>query len=189
MEEFINMKNVDLLLENFNPEDVRTELDINGAVSLPLIPEERRLRILHECIERNLRLLLRRDLSGMGYLELESLIEDIEGLFNQGMPRALNGNLLFNDISMMTYRKEGLGIVPHDDAGCKNIIGVVMLGGFGQFYTCESFGGSGRRNLDSTPGNIIFMKANRFMGASASVIHGVDRVIPIRRTLVFQQSD
>lgn len=68
--------------------------------------------------------------------------------------------LRFNEISLQLYEAGSIGITSHmDGKSIINLIAVVILIGESKFALCEDREGSNPKYLDTTPGNVILMRA------------------------------
>jgi len=177
-----------------------------GAVSLPLIGETTRRRLLAAARERPYR--RARDQIGEGDrrvrqdMELRDRFEDgdpfhrlaarlgaaIERGARRLVPYPFATPFRFDDLMLQRYRPGSLGITPHRD-GLRylNLICLITLAGSVRFAVCDDRAGANPRPLDAAPGRAIFMIAPGFGGGEARPFHFVDQVTSERVGLGLRQ--
>lgn len=80
--------------------------------------------------------------------------------------------LQFNALVLQRYTSGQLGITPHRDSlRAINLIALVSLSGQVEFYRCDDRQGSNAVQLDTTPGNVIFLRAPGFLNAQVRPFH------------------
>ncbi len=180
----------DCLLGNFNPDKIVEELKGLGAISFPFLSEN--LRRLMADLARHLSYLpLKRNVSGglvqqeadscrtlSPYSLFSSFANEYEGFLSEqfyslGSPVFAKPHRI-NDISIQRYHKGSLGITPHIDGKSRlNLVSVIVLEGQGKFFICQDRSGKDAVQLDGSPGNLILMRANGFMGYENTPFHFV----------------
>ena len=96
--------------------------------------------------------------------------------------------LKFNSMALQKYEKGSLGITPHRD-GSKyiNLICVFNIGGRGKFYLSSDRCGSQAKEIDASPGNVVFMKAPGFLGSIVRPFHYVTDIEKTRYSFGLRQ--
>lgn len=187
---------IDLL--DFDIEEVVNCISSNGGISLPILPESRRKKLIEEaCLyqyqpqpeivgkgqvqeqlssvkefpEDSLFCKLRNDFLELLIRKFSTL--KIKGLFNTPID--------FNDMSLQKYYQNSIGITPHKDGKSRiNIICIFNLMGKAEFALCDDRSGSNPKFLDTTPGNIIMMRAPGFFHSTYQPFHFVRNVVEER---------
>jgi len=99
-----------------------------------------------------------------------------------------NSKLKLNAMVIQRYLPGELGITPHRDSlRAINLIALVNLSGVAEFYRCDDRQGTNSIALDTTPGNVILMRAPGFLNASVRPFHYLTNVRSIRYSLGLRQ--
>lgn len=180
-------RNLDLL--NFDWLDLVAELSGRGAVSLPILPIERRLALVAEAEnypfiqqpEMAESPLVREQLSSFLDFPKESLFFKLKDDFSELIARnflpeefkmAFPKPLEFNEMSLQLYKKGSIGITPHRDGKSRiNLICVFILKGKARYALCDDRAGSNPIYLDTTPGNVIILRGPGFLNSKYQPFH------------------
>lgn len=85
--------------------------------------------------------------------------------------------LEFNELSLQQYAQGSFGISPHQDFSNRiNLIAVFILTGKARFALCDDRAGSNPRYLDTTPGNVILLRAPGFLRSAERPIHVLSNI-------------
>lgn len=181
---------------------VLRELDKHGGVSVPLLTENFRRELLAEAKKYRYRKQpevvgpynVKEQLSSVtkpfpdGSLlyklkeELERMI--IEKMVASGQEDIFTVPLRFNEISLQRYDAGSTGISPHKDGkSLANLVCIIVLEGSSRFALCDDRDGSNPRDLDTTPGNVIFMRSGGYRGSEYRPFHFVSD-IPKKRFII-----
>jgi len=96
--------------------------------------------------------------------------------------------LNFNQLVIQQYQPGQLGITPHRDSlRAINLIALVNLCGEAEFYRCDDRQGTNAVRLNTTPGNVIFLRAPGFHGRSDRPFHYLTNVRSPRYSLGLRQ--
>ncbi|HEY9878745.1 MAG TPA: hypothetical protein V6D29_09835 [Leptolyngbyaceae cyanobacterium] len=96
--------------------------------------------------------------------------------------------LQFNELVLQRYTPEQLGITPHRDSlWATHLIALVNLGGQAEFYRCDDRQGTNAVQLDTTPGNIILLRAPGFLNTTVRPFHFLTGVQSTRYSLGLRQ--
>jgi len=96
--------------------------------------------------------------------------------------------LQFNDLVLQRYLPGQLGITPHRDSlWAINLIALVNLAGQAEFYRCDDRLGTNAVQLDTTPGNVIFLRAPGFLNAQVRPFHFLTGIRSTRYSLGLRQ--
>jgi hypothetical protein len=124
------------------------------------------------------------------------LYPDFKQAFQDLMDQACNGlveypfttPLQFIELVLQRYLPGQLGITPHRDSlRAINLIALVNLSGQAEFYRCDDRQGSNAVQLDTTPGNVIFLRAPGFLNTSVRPFHFVTNIRSTRYSLGLRQ--
>lgn len=180
------------------------ELLHTGAVSVPLLPEELRQQLIAEAKTYSFKKQplivgksqVREDLSSFSefvppslYLKLKS---NLANLLNYKLALAetnpFTGPIILNDLSLQKYEAGSSGISPHVDySSCINLIALVLITGKGSFALCDDRAGTNPIYLDTTPGNLILMRAPGFFGSTVRPFHFVNNITEERLSYGLRQ--
>jgi hypothetical protein len=96
--------------------------------------------------------------------------------------------LQFNALVLQRYTPGQLGITPHRDSlWAINLIALVNLSGQAEFYRCGDRKGTNAVQLDTTPGNAIFLRAPGFLNAQVRPFHFLTGIQSTRYSLGLRQ--
>ncbi|MBD3884471.1 hypothetical protein IFO70_22270 [Phormidium tenue FACHB-886] len=116
---------------------------------------------------------------------LQALLDEA---FNQITPYPFSTKLKFNAMVLQRYTPGQLGITPHlDSLRAINLIALVNLSGQAEFYRCDDRQGSNAVQLDTTPGNVIFLRAPGFLNAQVRPFHFLTNIRSTRYSLGLRQ--
>jgi FolB domain-containing protein len=180
-------------LLDFDMESVVQALLFEGAVSVPLIPEAKRLMLQAEAemyeYEKQPEIVgpanVREQLSSFYNFPKESLFvslkDDFTELVNYKLSQMIKNpfkdRINFNELSLQKYEKGSIGITPHkDNFSSVDFIAVFLIKGKGNFALCDDRAGTNPRFLDTTVGNVIFMRAPNFFGSTKRPFHFVSDI-------------
>lgn len=103
-------------------------------------------------------------------------------------PYPFGSKLEFDSLVLQRYEPGQLGITPHRDSlGAVNLIAIVNLCGAAEFYRCDDRQGTNAVQLDTTPGNVIFLRAPGFLNAAVRPFHFVTGICSTRYSLGLRQ--
>ncbi len=123
---------------------------------------------------------------GSLFYKLKEQLEDmiLQKVAATGVSDPFGVPFRFNEISLQRYDAGSKGISPHmDGRSVMNLITITVLEGESKFALCEDRAGSNPRYLDTTPGNVIFMRSTGFLRSDYRPFHFVTD-IPNKRTVV-----
>ncbi|MBV8884288.1 MAG: hypothetical protein JO235_09875 [Chroococcidiopsidaceae cyanobacterium CP_BM_RX_35] len=96
--------------------------------------------------------------------------------------------LKFNSMLLQKYELGQLGITAHRDSlRSINWVCIFNIAGRGQFCLCEQRCGRNSREVDSSPGNIIFLRAPGFFGVQERPFHYVTNIQVTRYSFGLRQ--
>lgn len=96
--------------------------------------------------------------------------------------------LQFTELVLQRYLPGQLGITPHRDSlRAINLIALVNLSGQAEFYRCDDRQGTNAVSLDTTPGNVIFLRAPGFLNTSVRPFHFLTNIRSTRYSLGLRQ--
>jgi hypothetical protein len=181
-------------------------LDRRSAASVPLLPESLRLDLLAEANTYKYvpqpefvgKHGVREQLSSCTeILPPGSLFCKLKGQLNDEITRKakdLGEESLFatsfrlNQIALQLYESGSIGITPHmDNKNILNIICLVILTGTSKFAICENREGNNPYYLDTTPGNVIFMRMVGYRGSDFRPMHFVTGITERRIVVGIRQ--
>mgnify|MGYP001560785332 CR=1 FL=1 len=171
-----------------------------GAVSIPIVPEARRLLLIDEAMKypytKQPEIVgpakVREQLSSFDKFPKDSLFiklrDDFTQLLNYKLSFAstkpFSEQISFNELSLQKYDEGSIGITPHkDNFSSINLIAIFILKGKGDFAICDDRQGINPRYLDTTVGNVIFMRAPKFFSSNYRPFHFVSNITEERLTL------
>jgi dihydroneopterin aldolase len=170
------------------PLDMRSviaKLETDGGVSIPILPDAYRHTLLNEAetytYVKQPEIVgpakVREQISSTKDFRPGSLFFQLKDTLEEMIKRQMNNlpdntfptPLSFNEMSLQLYEKGSIGITPHRDGLSRiNMICVFVLTGTSKFALCDDREGSNPRYLDTTPGNLIILRAPGLMGAEDS---------------------
>jgi hypothetical protein len=183
------------------------ELSSVGATSVKLLDEDFRLALLEEAegyvyqsedeIVGSGNRIVRQQVSSFvnfpqnsGYVLLKNSFQDLlEQRLAQLEIYPFETALNFNSLILQRYEEDSIGITPHKDGlSYINLVCVFIIGGRGRFYVCSDRSGREAREIDASPGNVIFMKALGLFGpADNRPFHFVTDIKEARYTFGLRQ--
>jgi hypothetical protein len=96
--------------------------------------------------------------------------------------------LQFTELVLQRYLSGQLGITPHRDSlRAVNLIALVNLSGDAEFYRCDDRQGTHAIQLDTTPGNVIFLRAPGFLNEAVRPFHYLTQIRSTRYSLGLRQ--
>ena len=187
-------------LLDFDVTRIMSELEREGGVSFPILKDDYRKKLLAEAeiyqYEKQPEIVgpanVREQLSSVSTLKERSLFwrlkDDFQKIFDyklKSLSRYPFETLLaFNEISLQLYEKGSIGITPHMDGLSRiNLICVFILRGKARFSLCKDRAGSEPKDLATSPGNVIIMRAPGFMNSDYRPFHFLSDVA--ERRIVF----
>jgi FolB domain-containing protein len=180
-------------LKDFDLGKVLKKLMFSGAVSVPILSEERRLALLQEAEQYEYLpqpeivgpAKVREQLSSISEFSKDSLFLKLKNDFTQLLNYKLalspvnpfSEQISFNELSLQKYDKGSIGITPHkDNFSSINIIVLFMLKGRGDFALCDDREGSNPKSIDTILGNVIFMRGPKFFASDHRPFHFVTNI-------------
>lgn len=185
-----------------NPEGVVADLRDHGAISLPLLKEKAKLRLIEETNRCSFGVVDRE--AGGVFQEAEAcqvfsngslfiaLKNELQDLLDKSLaeyhPYPFRTALNFDTLYLLRYRVGSIGISPHfDSKEYINLMAGFILRGSAPFYICDDEE-TNSKELDTTPGNVILMAAPGFIPNSRRQCHYLSRVTEDRDSLWVRQS-
>jgi hypothetical protein len=187
------------LSEKLNLGSLIPLIDKHSAISIPLLEESDRLQLLGEV--RNLSYTAQQEYLPNGVREqlsssvefprnslcvafAQSLEQAIADQTEEMSPYPFNHPFRLNELMAQHHEAGSLGITPHRDfLYNRNLIGVLIIEGKGQFWLCDDRTGTNARPVRSEPGDLILMRGPGFMGSDYRPMHFVDSISTERFTL------
>lgn len=185
-------------LLDFDIEDLIDGICAYGAVSLPILPESRRIQLVEKAYLYQYQALseygeckrVRQQISSAKQFKETSLFYRLRNDFTELLIRKFStlttkdlfsAPLEFNDMSLQKYEAGSIGITPHKDGKSRiNLICVFNLIGKAEFALCDDRSGANPRFLDTTPGNVVIMRGPGFMKSTFQPFHFVRNIIEER---------
>ena len=97
---------------------------------------------------------------------------------------------LFNMPTLARYPKGSIGITPHrDPLKYKNLICIFILGGKGKFFLCADRSGKDTQEVDTSVGNVIFLRSPGFMGINKRPFHFLTDIKETRYSFILRQEE
>jgi hypothetical protein len=123
------------------------------------------------------------------YAEVQQAFQTLLDESLQGVdPYPFSSKLKFNSLVLQRYEPGQLGITPHRDSlGAINLIAIFNLFGTADFYRCDDRQGTNAVQLDTTPGNVIFLRAPGFLNAEVRPFHFLTGIRSSRYSLGLRQ--
>lgn len=157
---------------------------------MPLLQEAARLELLHEaksyCYVDQTGVvgtgdrIVKQEYSSFDAFPESSLYTSLMTEFQALMNEALFGSanypftvpLQFNWMVLQRYEPGQLGLTPHRDSySAINLVCIFNIDGQGKFYVCADRKGTNSLEIDTTPGNVIFLKAPGFLLSNRRPFH------------------
>ena len=193
-------------LKDFDIHWIVQSLSSLGAVSVPLLSEAARLELLQEAIHycyvdetgvvgTSDRLVKKEYSSFRAFLEpslYRSLTAEFQALMDEALLAKANYPftipLQFNSMVLQRYEPGQLGITPHRDRySAINLVCIFNISGQGQFYLCGDRMGTNSFEIDTTPGNVIFLRAPGFLESDERPFHYVTNIRSTRYSFGLRQ--
>ena len=192
---------------NLNTDSILEELLSVGATSIRLLEENFRVALLEEAEDYDYQpedeivgsgdSVVRQQVSSFdvftdhsGYVLLKESFQDLlEQRMTQLEAYPLETALGFNSMVLQRYEEGSLGITPHRDGlSYVNLVCVFIIGGRGRFYVCSDRSGRDAKEVDASPGNVIFMRApGLFEAEDNRPFHYVSQIEETRYTFGLRQ--
>jgi hypothetical protein len=192
---------------NLNTDSILEELLSVGATSIRLLEENFRVALLEEAEDYDYQpedeivgsgdSRVRQQVSSFdvfpdhsGYVLLKESFQDLlEQRMAQLEAYPLETSLSFNSMVLQRYEEGSLGITPHRDGlSYVNLVCVFIIGGRGRFYVCSDRSGRDAKEIDASPGNVIFMRApGLFEAEDNRPFHYVSQIEEPRYTFGLRQ--
>lgn len=192
---------------NLNTDSILEELLSVGATSVRLLEENFRVALLEEAEDYDYQpedeivgsgdSVVRQQVSSFdvfpdhsGYVLLKESFQDLlEQRMAQLEAYPLETSLGFNSMVLQRYEEGSLGITPHRDGlSYVNLVCVFIIGGRGRFYVCSDRSGRDAKEVDASPGNVIFMRApGLFEAEDNRPFHYVSQIEETRYTFGLRQ--
>ncbi len=198
--------NENLVLDEFNINNLFEELNLMGATSFKILNEGCRLNLLEEVEDYSYKpedeivgtgdKIVRQQMSSFEDFPKGSLFIDLKKSFQALMddclsnfkPYPFDRRLNLNSMSLQKYEKGSIGITPHRDGfRYKNVICNFNISGSGRFFICSDRSGEDSKEIDFPPGSILFMRAAGFLGSDFRPFHYVKDIQDIRYVLGLRQ--
>ncbi|MBD0337144.1 MAG: hypothetical protein ICV62_16775 [Cyanobacteria bacterium Co-bin13] len=190
----------------FDLPGILTDLAAVGAVSVPLLTDAA-TQALHQAaascdytLEQSVYGTRdRRVKTDYGSFELTAetgLLAEFQQAFQALLDRSLaqletdpfSTPFCWNAAVLQRYTPGQLGITPHRDSlWAINLIALINLGGQAEFYRCDDRQGTGAVQLDTTPGNVIFLRAPGFLNSQVRPFHFLTNIRSTRYSLGLRQ--
>lgn len=197
--------------------DMKSVIDgfvANGAVSIPIIGEEVRTKVLREVRKGyymdipELLTAWREDQPYMIHQQLEQTeVPSDEGLlgalmtefkatldealktFQPGVDYPFASPFVFNKYGLINrYPAGSIGMSPHvDHQSFVNMVAVFVIDGQGRFFVCDDIERNNSVEIDATPGNVILMRAPGFLPRDGQQWHYVTNITTERYVLSLRQ--
>ncbi|HEY9877706.1 MAG TPA: hypothetical protein V6D29_04580 [Leptolyngbyaceae cyanobacterium] len=181
-------------------------LSTDGAISVPLLSEAARQALVQEAerfyYEPEVETYgtgdqtVRTEYSSCNEFAKVGLYADFQQAFQELLDQELsqldvypfNTKLQFNDLVLQRYTPGQVGITPHRDSlWAIHLIALVNLCGEADFYRCDDRQGSNAVQLDTTPGNVIFLRAPGFLNTQVRPFHFLTGIRSTRYSLGLRQ--
>jgi hypothetical protein len=194
-------------LQDFEIHRIINELAAIGATSVPLLSEDFRLALLQEAasypytpqaeVVGNGNQTVRQQLSSFADFPASTLYNQLKNAFQNLLDEHLTAvktypfatKLNFNTMVLQKYELGSIGITPHRDRSRYiNLVCIFNIGGQGKFYLCDDRLGSNAKTIDSSPGNVIFLKAPGFMNSLERPFHYVNDIQTTKFTFGLRQT-
>lgn len=179
---------------NFDMGEALECLAIQGGTSIPILHEKRRADLLKEAYFYQYQSQpevvgggkVREQLSSVKEFSEISLFQKLRNDFTELLIRKsfslkvkdiFSTPIDFNDLSLQKYARGSIGVTPHKDGKSRiNLICIFILTGKAEFGLCEDRNASNPIFLDTTPGNVIILRAPGFFHSTFQPFHFVRNV-------------
>lgn len=192
-------------LDKFDIYAVIDELAREGATSVPILSEDFRLALHKEAesypytpeaeVVGTGNKIVRQQLAGFSDFPPDGQYSRLKDAFQTLLDNHLTAlksypfatKLNLNAMAMNKYESGSIGITPHRDRlKYINLVCIFNIAGRGRFYLCDDRTGSNAREIDSSTGSVILMKAPGFMN-SQRPFHYVTDIQSTRYTFGLRQ--
>lgn len=193
-------------LNHFNIHEIVHSLETAGAISVPLLTQDICTALCQEAItyqyipdvktvgmgDRT----VRTEYSACEVFPADSLYatlaREFEILLHQSIDtldtQLFSTPLQFDSKVLQRYEPGQLGITPHRDSlKAINLICLFNISGRAEFYRCDDRQGTNSIQLETTPGNVIFLKAPGFQGGSDRPFHYLTHITETRYSFGLRQ--
>jgi hypothetical protein len=195
-------------LDQFDPHQIISTLSAQGAMSIPFLREDFRLTLLQEARGYTYSLepevvgsgeeLVRQQAAsrcvvdeGSAYTVLREAFQAVcDDAFQSLSPYPFPTRLRLTELRLQKYTPGSFGITPHRDGSrfC-NLVCVFLIGGSGRFAVCADRSGRDARDLDTTPGRLLLLRAPGFLGSAERPFHYVTDIREERYTCALRQRE
>ena len=194
------------MLDDFDITKILEELSSIGATSIRILNEDFRMALLKEAegytyepeeeIVGSVDRIVRQQMGsfndfsdGSKYILLMKSFQNLlDGCLAELDTYPFETRLSFNSMVLQRYEKGSLGITPHRDGlSYINLVCVFNIGGRGRFFICSDRSGSDVREIDTSPGNVVLMRAPGFFGSKNRPFHYVTEIHETRYTFGLRQ--
>lgn len=112
----------------------------------------------------------------------------LDGMFRDLDVYPFDTPLNLNTMALQKYTKGSIGITPHRD-GLRyiNLVCIFIIGGTGRFFVCADRFGRGSREIYTSPGRVVILRAPGFMGSGDRPFHFVTDIQETRYTFGLRQ--
>jgi hypothetical protein len=193
-------------LEDFDIHWIVQSLLSQSVVSVPLLEEAVRLELLQEALNYSYvreagvvgtgDRVVKQEYSSFETFPSSSLYIRLMGEFQTLMDEALTDltdypftvPLQFNSMVLQRYEPGQLGITPHRDSySAINLICIFNISGQGQLYLCADRMGTHSFEIDTTPGNVVFLRAPGFLESDQRPFHYITNIQSTRYSFGLRQ--
>jgi hypothetical protein len=193
-------------LSNFDIHWIVQSLSSQGAISVPLLQEAARLELLQEaksyCYVEQTGVvgkgdrIVKQEYSSFEAFPERSLYRSLMTEFQALMDEALLATahypftipLQFNGMVLQRYEPGQLGLTPHRDSySAINLVCIFNIDGQGKFYQCADRKGTNSVEIDTTPGNVIFLRAPGFLESDERPFHYLTNIGSTRYSFGLRQ--
>lgn len=194
-------------LDNFDMQAIVDELESVGASSIPILKEEFRLALLEEVesypftpepeVVGTGNQIVRQQLGSFSCFPPNTHYSRLKDAFQTLLAQHVGvletypfgTNLNLNAMVLNKYEKGSIGITPHrDNLKYINLVCIFNIGGRGKFYLCDDRAGSHAREINSSTGSVILMRAPGFMNLQQRPFHYVTDIEETRYTFGLRQN-
>lgn len=194
------------ILDDFDIIKILEELSSIGATSVRILNEDSRMSLLKEAegyiykpedeIVGSGDRIVRQQMGsfddfseGSKYILLKNSFQALfDGYLAELETYLFETRLGFNLMVLQKYEKGSIGITPHRD-GLRyiNLVCIFTIGGRGKFFICSDRFGKDAREIDASPGKVVFLRAPGFFGSKDRPFHFVTDIQETRYTFGLRQ--
>jgi len=196
------------ILDDFDMNRILEELSLIGASSVKILTEDFRLSLLKEAEAYTYE--KAEEVIGSGHRMVKQQMGTfhsfsdnsnyvlLKSAFQTLLDRSLSDRkdypfekrLHFNSMVLQRYEKDSIGITPHRDwLSDINLICIFNIGGQGRFHICSDRSGRDAKEMDTSPGNVVLMRAPGFLGSEDRPFHYVTGIRETRYTFGLRQTE